>query len=201
MNNNPTISIITPVYNDSKYLDRCIESIINQTFDNFELILVDDGSTDDSGEKCDSWADKDSRIKIIHQKNAGAGAARNVGLTMATGDYIAFVDSDDWIELDMYETLIKLLQDFPMADIAICDTHWTTSSKANIKRSEDPKICVKEQSELLEEFFRIHGEKSNYGIYNKLIRRHIIRDFLFLEGTCYGYVLFLYSLSKSRIHK
>ena len=65
MNNNPTISIITPVYNDSKYLDRCIESIINQTFDNFELILVDDGSTDDSGEKCDSWADKDSRIKII----------------------------------------------------------------------------------------------------------------------------------------
>lgn len=183
MNNNPTISVITPVYNVSKYLDRCIESIINQTFDNFELILVDDGSTDDSGEKCDSWADKDSRIKIIHQKNAGAGAARNVGLTMATGDYIAFVDSDDWIELDMYETLIKLLQDFPMADIAICDTHWTTSSKANIKRSEDPKICVKEQSELLEEFFRIHGEKSNYGIYNKLIRRHIIRDFLFLEGT------------------
>ena len=75
MNNNPTISIITPVYNVSKYLDRCIESIINQTFDNFELILIDDGSTDDSGKKCDDWAIKDSRIKVIHQRNAGADAS------------------------------------------------------------------------------------------------------------------------------
>lgn len=183
MNNNPTISIITPVYNVSKYLDRCIESIINQTFDNFELILIDDGSTDDSGKKCDDWAIKDSRIKVIHQRNAGAGAARNTGLENATGKYIGFVDSDDWVNINMYQRLYDLLLEYPYVDMAICETNWTSEYYPNKQDVQTGTIKVKKQSELLEDFFRIHGERSNYGIYNKLIRSNVLENFKFLEGT------------------
>lgn len=99
------ISIIVPVYNAEKYLDRCVESILGQTFSDFELILVDDGSPDNSGKLCDKWAKKDHRIKVVHQANKGAGAARNAGLRIAEGRYIGFVDSDNWIEVNMYQIL------------------------------------------------------------------------------------------------
>ena len=95
---NPKLSIIVPVYNVEQYLDKCIKSILNQTFKDFELILVDDGSIDNSGEICDEYAKKDSRVKVIHKKNGGLAAARNTGLIIARGDYVGFVDSDDWIE-------------------------------------------------------------------------------------------------------
>lgn len=101
----PKISIIVPVYKAEPYLRKCIDSILNQTFKDFELILVDDGSPDRCGEICDEYALKDSRIKIIHKENSGRSSARNVGLDIAQGEYIGFVDSDDWIEPDMYEVL------------------------------------------------------------------------------------------------
>ena len=93
---NPEISIIVPVYNVEKYLKRCIDSILNQSFTDFELILVDDGSTDNSGEIIDEYAIKDERIKVIHKENGGLSSARNVGIEYSKGNYIAFVDSDDW---------------------------------------------------------------------------------------------------------
>ncbi|MDO4924985.1 MAG: glycosyltransferase family 2 protein [Turicibacter sp.] len=99
----PAISIIVPVYNTEKYLKRCIESILNQTFKDFELILVNDGSTDLSAEIIDDYARIDKRIKTLHIENSGQGAARNRGLDIATGEYIGFVDSDDWIHMQMYE--------------------------------------------------------------------------------------------------
>ena len=101
------ISIIIPVYNPGEFFDRCIESVINQTYRNLEIILVDDGSTDSSPHKCDELAKKDSRIKVIHQKNSGAAAARNTGLDNATGDFIGFIDADDYIDLDMYEIMLN----------------------------------------------------------------------------------------------
>lgn len=104
---NCKISVVIPIYNASCYLHRCIESVLSQSYKDFELILVDDGSTDDSGVKCDKYASLDNRIHVIHQKNAGAGAARNAGLTKALGDYIVFIDSDDMILQGYFEALSK----------------------------------------------------------------------------------------------
>lgn len=101
----PKISVIIPCYGVEKYLDRCIESVINQTLREIEIILVDDGSPDQVPQMCDEYAKKDSRIKVIHKQNAGLGYARNSGLEIATGDYVAFVDSDDYIDLSMYSVL------------------------------------------------------------------------------------------------
>lgn len=98
--NQPQISVIVPVYNVEKYLSRCIESILSQTFTDFELLLIDDGSTDRSGEMCDEYAKKDTRIRVFHTKNRGVSAARNLGLDNAKGEWISFVDSDDWVEED-----------------------------------------------------------------------------------------------------
>lgn len=106
-----TISVIVPVYNAEKYLDRCVESIVAQTYKNLEIILVDDGSTDNSPAICDAWAKKDSRIRVIHKKNGGVSSARNAGLDACTGDYIGFADADDWMEPDMYEVLIGNAKD------------------------------------------------------------------------------------------
>lgn len=115
----PLISIIVPVYKVEPYLDKCISSIVNQTYKNLEIILVDDGSPDNCPTICDAWAKKDRRIRVIHQKNQGGGAARNAGLDLASGSLIAFVDSDDYIAPDMYAHLYELLEQG--ADIAECD--------------------------------------------------------------------------------
>ncbi|MDE6208312.1 MAG: glycosyltransferase [Lachnospiraceae bacterium] len=105
------ISVIIPVYNVYRYLGICIDSILNQTYDKLEIILVDDGSTDGSGELCDEYADKDSRVIVIHQKNGGISSARNSGLDIASGEFITFVDSDDYLENHTYETLHNLIID------------------------------------------------------------------------------------------
>ena len=105
MNNKPHISVIVPVYKVEQYLDECVQSIINQTYKNLEIILVDDGSPDRCPEMCDEYAKQDSRIKVIHKKNGGISSARNAGIAVATGEYIGFVDSDDFIAVDMYEKL------------------------------------------------------------------------------------------------
>lgn len=101
------ISVIVPIYNTEKYLDACITSIVNQSYSALQIILVDDGSPDGSGEICDAWAEKDSRIQVIHQKNAGVSAARNAGLDIAVGELISFVDSDDLLLPDTYAQLLK----------------------------------------------------------------------------------------------
>lgn len=112
------ISVIVPVYKVEPYLDKCISSIVNQTYKNLEIILVDDGSPDNCPAMCDAWAEKDSRIRVLHQRNQGGGAARNAGLDLTSGSLIAFVDSDDYIAPDMYAHLYELLKSG--ADIAEC---------------------------------------------------------------------------------
>lgn len=113
----PLISVIVPIYNVEKYLDQCIESIVNQTYRNLEIILVDDGSPDNCPEKCEQWAQKDSRIKIIHKENAGLGFARNSGLDIAQGKYVVFIDSDDFVDIRMIEMLYQQIDD---ADVVYC---------------------------------------------------------------------------------
>lgn len=105
----PLLSIIIPIYNVEKYLKQCIDSVRNQTYQNLEIILVDDGASDDSGAICDEYASTDRRIKVIHKINAGQAEARNTGLEVATGDYITFVDSDDWLDLNLYESIMTAI--------------------------------------------------------------------------------------------
>lgn len=111
------ISVIIAIYNVAPYLRQCLDSIVNQTYHNLEILCVDDGSTDESGSICDEYAARDERIRVIHQKNGGSAAARNAGLDACTGDLISIVDGDDWLELTMYQTLMELYSD-PSVDIA-----------------------------------------------------------------------------------
>ena len=108
MARNPLISVIVPVYNVETLLPRCVDSILTQTYECLEVLLVDDGSTDASGEICEQFAKKDTRIRVIHKENGGLSSARNAGLDVASGDYIGFVDSDDWIEPEMYAEMLAL---------------------------------------------------------------------------------------------
>lgn len=179
----PSISIIIPVYNVEKYLGRCMNSVLNQHYRDFEVILIDDGSTDNSGVMCDEWSKKDGRVIVIHQKNSGAGAARNTGLAIANGELIGFVDSDDWIESDMFERLVTALKMYPEADIAECETNRTDGKRKSKRKKYDSAITLKSQKQMLETFFRIHGGESNYGIYTKLIKKKVISGFQFIEGT------------------
>ena len=103
------ISVIVPVYNVEKYLDNCVQSILRQSYTNLEIILIDDGSTDKSSQLCDEYSQKDKRIKVIHKKNGGQSDARNVGITVATGKYIAFVDSDDYIDEQFLDCLLSTI--------------------------------------------------------------------------------------------
>ena len=114
------ISIIVPVYQAEKYISKCIESIVNQAYKNLEIILIDDGSTDSSGEICDRYGERDKRIVVVHTPNKGVSAARNCGLDIATGDYITFVDSDDFLDLQMYSEMIQVAEKYS-CDVVMCD--------------------------------------------------------------------------------
>lgn len=127
INHGEMVSVIVPVYNVEQYLPKCIESLINQTYKNIQIILVDDGSTDQSGKICDAYAERDSRIEVVHQANGGVSKARNQGIELANGKYIAFCDADDWVEPDMYEYLYGLLAT-SKCNIASCGA-WMESPK------------------------------------------------------------------------
>lgn len=126
------LTIVVPVYNVEDTLDRCLASIVRQTFADFELILVDDGSPDQCPQMCDEWAERDTRIKVIHQPNSGLSCARNAGIEMAAGDYITFVDSDDYLAEDTYEHVLPLLQ---VNDIVEFPVNWHTGAKEQQLRS------------------------------------------------------------------
>lgn len=172
------ISIIVPVYNVEKYLDRCIQSIVEQTYRNLEIILVDDGSTDGSEKICDSWAVKDNRIRVIRQNNMGGGAARNAALDVAKGDFIAFVDSDDYISADMYEYLYSLLE--KGFDIAECSYVQVNGDSETFGQGKEELIACD-----AEEAMRYHIQDTIFRqvIWNKLYRRSVIEDIRFPVGT------------------
>ena len=132
----PLISIIVPVYNVKDYVEKCLDSICGQTYKNLEIVVVDDGSTDGSGEICDTYAQKDPRVKVIHRENRGVSAVRNEGLDIALGEYIGFVDGDDWIDSDMYEFLYELLI-VNEADISVCSHYIEKPGKRKIKYASD----------------------------------------------------------------
>ena len=130
------ISVIVPVYNVEPYLRKCLDSIVNQTYRDFEILIIDDGSTDGSGRICDEYAEKDSRIKVFHTENRGLSCARNLGLAEAKGEWIGFVDSDDWIEPDMYEVLIRRAEETG-ADVVECSHYKELDGKTITARKRE----------------------------------------------------------------
>lgn len=168
------ISVIVPVYNVEKYLNRCIESIVNQSYKNLEIILVDDGSTDASGEICEEWKKKDSRIVVFHKENGGASSARNIGLKHAMGEYIGFVDSDDWIEKNMFERLYFLIKEHN-ANMSICQMKSS-------KKMKQPVIEIWDKKEHLEHFFRVNGKNGIVSICRRLIKKEELEGYQFIEG-------------------
>lgn len=177
MNDN-LISIIVPIYNVEKYLNQCIQSIVKQTYKNLEIILIDDGSTDKSPELCDEWATNDKRIKVIHQKNQGAAMAKNQGLESATGELIAFVDSDDCIKIDMYERLYKLLKE-KQCDIVECGYQCFENNITDEKITKNRlEICNNEKA--IE--YLIDNSLMKQVVWNKLYRKEVIGDIRFPKG-------------------
>ena len=192
--NAPLISVIIPVYNVEQYLDECIQSIRCQTYSNLEIILVDDGSPDNCPAICDELAQQDERIIVIHKKNEGVSSARNAGLDKATGEFVAFVDSDDWIAPDMYSKLVKILADNPSIGIA-ASVMWEIEPNGSPSKAWN---CVFSESRL----FRGRGltmafvtETINIFIWNKLFRRRLIGNLRFLEGSRGEDMRFLFDLS------
>lgn len=148
------ISVIVAVYNVEKYLSKCIESILNQTYKNLEIILIDDGSSDKSGDICDSYAKQDSRIKVIHRENKGIAYTRNEGLDTAKGDYITFVDSDDYIHPQMYELMMRKLRE-QNADVVACDY-------LELPENENPSICKLDMNSIHTNTIETMQEKKKY---------------------------------------
>ncbi|MBQ6719163.1 MAG: glycosyltransferase family 2 protein [Oscillospiraceae bacterium] len=128
----PLLSVIVPVYNVEAYLARCVDSILSQTYRNLEVILVDDGAKDSSGAICDAYLEKDPRVRVIHKENGGLSSARNAGIDMATGEYITFVDSDDWIEPDAYESMLQLALDLDVK--LVCGGRYDVDGKTGEKK-------------------------------------------------------------------
>lgn len=174
------ISIIVPVYNVESYLDRCMESILKQTYKRLEIILVDDGSTDSSGEKCDAYAKLDGRIKVIHKENGGLSDARNAGLKLATGAYIGYVDSDDWIEPDMYERLYDACVE-NCASLAVC--RYFSEYQNRTESGGTGRTVPLTREELLKIYISGHDEYVIYNsVWSKLFKRELVADMIFPKG-------------------
>lgn len=177
--NDELITIIVPVYNVKDYLEKCVTSIIGQSYGNLEIILVDDGSTDGSGELCDYWKKQDSRINIIHKPNGGLSDARNSALDVITGEYVMFVDSDDWIDLDCCQVLLENILN-EKADIASCRYRniYPDGKVENI--GDDHQILQYEGIDGLKEF--LYGKTVDPFACAKLYKKEIIGNIRFIKG-------------------
>jgi glycosyltransferase involved in cell wall biosynthesis len=182
MESNYKVSVIIPVYNVEQYLDKCMESIINQTYRNLNIILVDDGSTDKSGELCDVYANKDDRIRVIHKENGGISSARNAALDIITGDYICFVDSDDYAAYNMVETLLSAALEND-CEIAICG-HYTEHD-GNIT-VEEPLVTATQLMNTEEAISALIDDVTvnNYA-WDKIYKKCIFEEMRFPVGRAY----------------
>lgn len=174
------ISVIIPVYNVEEYLEKCILSVISQTYENLEIILINDGSTDKSGEICDKYAKQYQNITVYHKSNGGLSSARNYGILHSSGEYIGFVDSDDFICATMFESLYKLCLEYD-SDISICD--FSRSSDINERKvSEEFNVNVYETKDI---FNRILSDEISSHVWNKLFKRYLFNNIQFPVGKTY----------------
>ena len=172
------ISVIVPVYNVEQYLERCVDSIINQTYTNLEIILVNDGSTDNSGKLCDELAKKDKRIRVIHKENGGLSDARNRGIDEAESDLVGFIDSDDYIDRDMYEILLKNLNNTD-ADLSMCALYdvYNNTPEAQVTNKETWELSSEQAIKMVME-----AKILSVTAVNKLYRKSLFSDLKFEVG-------------------
>ena len=177
------ISVIIPIYNVENYLERCLDTVINQTYKMLEIILVDDGSKDSSGKICDAYADKDERIVVIHKENGGLSDARNVGIKKASGKYIALIDSDDFIDKKMLEILIKNLKE-TKADISICAYKLFYNDKVKIIQNskENIKYTIYNKREALKQLLSADDTKITNHAWNKLYKKELFNKIYYPKG-------------------
>lgn len=183
------ISVIVPVYKVESYLDKCISSIVNQTYKNLEIILVDDGSPDNCPAMCDAWTERDSRIRVMHKPNGGLSDARNAGIVVATGELMAFVDSDDWIAPDMYEHLYRRLAE-DNSDIAACGVQMVWEDKTPSRTLTREGSCVLNQEEAMRAIIEESWLKQP--VWYKLYKTALVRDILFPKGKYHEDVFWSY---------
>ena len=192
------ISVIVPIYNSEKYLHRCINSIISQTYKNLEIILVDDGSTDNSGMICDQLATQDERIRVFHKKNGGLSSARNLGIEVASGDYIAFVDSDDWLADDIYEYCIDLAEK-NNCDVIDYNVEFTNGNGTKKAFGTEIKYDIEiiEGKEILRDYLmKGQTEKAPFTVWRKLYKRHLFETIRFPEGKINEDIVLNYKILK-----
>lgn len=173
----PLISVIVPIYKVEEYLDRCVESIVNQTYKNLEIILVDDGSPDKCPQMCDNWAEKDNRIIVIHKENGGLSDARNAGLLVASGEYISFIDSDDWIDLNTYSLVINKIFETD-SDIGSFD-YISVKDDSFIADKTDESLVLNSEEAIL---CTINNNLIKTVAWNKVYHKSILKDLRFEVG-------------------
>ncbi len=199
----PLLSIIVPVYNAERTLVRCVESILNQTLDSIELILVNDGSKDSSGQICDKFATQDMRVKVVHKENGGAASARNLGLDYATGEYIGFCDADDYLELDMYKTLLSIMQEKNLSTIECLANVYNEAGDIIEHEDESRKLQIISEEEAIKKIYLRTGgvslgtrvTKAKYIQNIRIPEGKRVEDFYFtilLLSYTKGTVLYLY---------
>lgn len=193
------VSVIVPIYNVEKYLNECVSSIVNQTYRELEIILIDDGSSDRSADLCDEWKEKDNRIIVIHQENGGLSRARNTGINLANGDYFAFVDSDDYVERTFIEKLITIMEK-DNSEIAMCNLYGVFQSEITF----DGKNRIREDDNVTTIDFlkKMYTYPGFYIIVcNKMFKKSIAKHICFPEGTLHedGFVMRSIILQANRI--
>ena len=204
MSKMPLISVIIPVYNVEKYLRKCVDSVIDQTYKNLEIILVDDGSTDNSGAICDEYIKKDKRIQVIHQKNRGLSAARNTGIKIAKGEYFSFIDSDDWVDVKFIETLCNLAKKYkvPLCVVGEYIMFPTDTRRGYMLSNGKDLEIIKAEKDCFSEQQALHTVFADYGykVINKLFSAEIFKQVLFPEGLFYEDIWILFKIVQ-RINK
>lgn len=176
------ISVVVPVYNTEEYLPRCLDSILSQTYKDLEIILVNDGSTDSSGEICNLYSQQDDRIKVIHKENGGLSSARNIAIEISRGNYIVFVDSDDWIVEDIYEHCVDVAETMK-CDVVDFQCVFTNGEIINTNSIITNKIELVEGKEILRDYLlRGQTEKSPFSSCRKLYKRELFATVRFPEG-------------------
>lgn len=173
------LSVIVPIYNVEKFLRRCIDSIINQSYSNLEIILVDDGSTDKSGRICDEYSKIDLRIKVVHLDNGGVSRARNIGISLSTGEYLSFVDSDDYISSEMYEKMIYILENENL-EIVSCGAYIVKNNKI-LGRQGSGKLKIYSKEEILPLVLQDY----NNTVWDKVYKREVFNGVKFPEGRVF----------------
>lgn len=176
---NPLISVIVPIYNVEKYLARCVDSIVNQTYKNLEIILVDDGSPDRCPQMCDDYAKKDSRIKVVHKKNGGLSDARNAGIAVATGEYISFIDSDDYVSDDFFECLLDVMNK-ENSDIAECSVVKFYEDNRFDEFSDDLSVKTYDTQDAMSAL--IAENPFHQHVWNKLYKTELVKDIPYAVG-------------------